>query len=76
MTSPELPQQFDTPVASTSSNKRACIESPSSSHLGSSHTQQEYEQALQDLVDERAQHSQTKAALESKSCLIAKAKFS
>ena len=56
--------QHVTPSSSTSSNKRQCTESTSSSHIKLSHTQTKYEQALLNLAEEWVAHAQAKATLE------------
>lgn len=67
--------QLVAPSASTSSNKRRCIE-PTSSHTKPSHTQEEYEQVVTDLVEERAAHAQTKATLDAEVLLHTEAEVS
>lgn len=68
--------QLAIPSASTSSNKRQCTKSTSSSHTEPSHTQVEHKQALSDLDEERTSHAQTKATLKSEMLLRTEAKVS
>lgn len=60
------PIQPSTPSASTSSNKRQCTESTSSSRIEHSHTQADYKQTLSDLAEEWVAHARTKATLAAK----------